>query len=63
MHFDDTEASHRTLTHPPAPRRGRSKACAPVARKPCLLATQEEGLCSTPWPTSQGGATFPGYFL
>ncbi|PPT82365.1 hypothetical protein XarzCFBP7410_16300 [Xanthomonas arboricola pv. zantedeschiae] len=44
-------------------RRGRSKARAPVARKPCLLAPQGEGLCSTPWPASQGGATFPGYFL
>ncbi|PPT74109.1 hypothetical protein XaplCFBP3122_17935 [Xanthomonas arboricola pv. populi] len=63
------EASSRTLTPTPAPRpgprlrRGRSKARAPVARKPCLLAPQGEGLCSTQWPTSQGGAKFPGYFL
>ncbi|PPU68381.1 hypothetical protein XpiCFBP4643_10065 [Xanthomonas pisi] len=40
----------RTLTPNPAPRpgprlrRGRSKARAPVARKPCLGAPQERGL-------------------
>ncbi|PPU49331.1 hypothetical protein XarbCFBP6827_19885 [Xanthomonas arboricola] len=41
-------------SHPnPAPRRGprlrrgRSKARAPVARKPCLLAPQKEGLFNT----------------
>ncbi|PPT74762.1 hypothetical protein XarbCFBP8152_18535 [Xanthomonas arboricola] len=44
-------------------RRGRSKAGAPVARKPCLLAPRGEALCSTQWPASQGSATFPGYFL
>ncbi|PPT22054.1 hypothetical protein XarbCFBP7629_11070 [Xanthomonas arboricola] len=40
-----------TLTTPPAPRpgprlrRGRSKAHAPVAPKPCLLTPEGEGLC------------------
>ncbi|PPT47561.1 hypothetical protein XarbCFBP8147_17410 [Xanthomonas arboricola] len=29
-------------------RRGRSKARAPMARKPCLLAPTGEGLCSSP---------------
>jgi len=43
-------ASAHTLAHPPAPRpgprqrRGRSKACASVARKPCPLAPLGRGL-------------------
>ncbi|MQP76737.1 hypothetical protein CQ393_12645, partial [Stenotrophomonas sp. MYb238] len=47
-------ASPRTLTPTPAPRpgpcqrRGRSKARAPVARKPSPLAPQREGLNSSP---------------
>ncbi|PPT99209.1 hypothetical protein XarbCFBP7408_15520 [Xanthomonas arboricola pv. guizotiae] len=53
MYFDATEASPRTLSPTPAPRpgprlrRGRSKARAPVARKPCLLAPQGEELFNT----------------
>ncbi|QBG84245.1 hypothetical protein EYR27_10595 [Xanthomonas oryzae] len=37
----------RTLTPTPAPRpqRGRSKARAPVARNPCLVAPRGEGRC------------------
>ncbi|PPT19645.1 hypothetical protein XarCFBP6771_12880 [Xanthomonas arboricola] len=43
-------SAQATLTPPPAPRpgprlrRGRSEACAPVARKPCPLAPAGEGL-------------------
>ncbi|PPU65607.1 hypothetical protein XcodCFBP4690_03715 [Xanthomonas codiaei] len=45
-----TRSTHRTLTRTPAPRpgprlrRGRSKAHAPMARKPCLFAPTGEGL-------------------
>ncbi|QDS14342.1 hypothetical protein FPL04_00800 [Xanthomonas arboricola] len=35
-------------------RRGRSKARAPMARKPCLLAPTGEGLCCSP------GVPLPG---
>ncbi|PPU66367.1 hypothetical protein XcodCFBP4690_02235 [Xanthomonas codiaei] len=52
MHLVCIEASRLpgTLTPTPAPRpgprhwRGRSKAHAPMARKPCLLAPAGEGL-------------------
>ncbi|PPU43002.1 hypothetical protein XcyCFBP4188_12835 [Xanthomonas hortorum pv. cynarae] len=57
-------ASPRTLTPTPAPRpgprlrRGRSKAHAPVARKPCLLAPQGEGFLSL-LPSGEGRALTP----
>ncbi|PPV02682.1 hypothetical protein XvhCFBP2543_10950 [Xanthomonas vasicola] len=52
MEVGSTRASPRTLTPTSAPRpgprlrRGRSKARAPLARKPCLLAPRGRGALS-----------------